>query len=207
MEKKIPDKAFSRIEKQEKDFVRRVVYLLRAYTPGPWWHVLIPFRFVLEYLTRKREIKLFSKTHLYLKHLALSAAYQDLASADPAESDARLEARLRDYWLHMQDTKSQEIYEQLSAWTELLRKHYFRMLQTGETDYRLMLQKAYSSESAYKEFLDRLADREGRIDRVLLGFRPVNEEKAAGQWLLNKQKAFARIRDREIHEAWDRVAD
>ncbi|MFW6055180.1 MAG: NF038143 family protein [Thermodesulfobacteriota bacterium] len=207
MEKKIPDKAFSRIEKQEKDFVRRVVYLLRAYTPGPWWHVLIPFRFVLEYLTRKREIKLFSKTHLYLKHLALSAAYQDLASDDPAESDARLEAGLRDYWLHMQDTKSQEIYEHLSAWTELLRKHYFRMLNTGETNYGLMLQNAYFSGSAYKEFLDHLADRERQIDRVMLGFRPLNEKKPAGQWLVNKQKAFAQVRDREIREAWDRAAD
>ncbi|MDF1592942.1 MAG: NF038143 family protein [Desulfobacterales bacterium] len=191
------DKKYSLVLEREKQFVKRVVYIMRAHTQPPWWHMLIPFRFLFEHMARKRDVRAFSATHLYLKQIALSAARWDVEPGDPAASGRQMQARLRDYWLHMQTVKSGEIYEYLSEWMELLRSHYHRLLKASGKNYQTLLQNAYPS-SEYRDFLSRLTDLERKIDRSLLLVQGKTDTISA--FIQNKQNAFAKVRERELRE-------
>ncbi len=201
MDRKILDKTFLLVQEQEKRFLKQAVFLFRAYAPKPWWHMLIPFKFVLEYLARKKAYRSFSKTYLHLKQIALDAAYQDLISDSQAESEARLEARLREYWLQKQPNMSQELYTQLHTWLDLLRGHYLRMLQSRGRHYHDLLAEAYPSKQAYSNFVKQLTLVEEEMDPAV--FRTGQADCSATPDLDNQRKAFAQVRERELREAFD----
>ncbi|MFO8113061.1 MAG: NF038143 family protein [Desulfosalsimonadaceae bacterium] len=194
------DKNYVLLAEQEQLFVKRVVYLMRAHSPRPWWRMFIPFAFLLEYFARKKDVRTFAKAHLHLKEAALEAAYQEAASGRPEKNDSTLQARISDYLTHMQDIQSPELYDRLYAWAALLKDHYARMLPVQEKFYNLVLQNAYPSGGEYKRFLQELADAENGIDQLVLAARKDKEQ--AGIIIANKQKAFQQVREREIREAF-----
>lgn len=201
MDSKILDKNYLLIQEQEKNMLKQAIFLLRAYTPNPWWHMLVPFKFVLDYHARKKAYKSFSNTYLHLKQMALTAAYQNLISDSQAESEARLEARLREYWLRKQPNLPQELYAQLRTWLDLLRGHYLKMLQSRGRHSHDLLAEAYPSRQAYTDFVNQLALVEEEIYPAVFG---------AGQTvcpacscLEAQRKAFAQVREREVREAFD----
>ena len=201
MDRKILDKTFLLIQEQEKRFLKQAIFLFRAYAPKPWWHLLIPFKFILEYLARKKAYRSFSKTYLHLKLIALDAAYQNLVSDSQAESEARLEARLREYWLQKQPTMSQELYAQLRTWLDLLHTHYLRMLQSRGRHFHDLPAEAYPSKDAYTEFVNQLALVEEEIYPAVVG---TDQEACSTRSCLEaQQKAFAQVRERELREAFD----
>ena len=194
------DKRYYEMLEQEKRFIRRVVYFIHAYTPRPWWRAVIPFNFLIDYFSRKKDVRVFSDSHLYLKQIALSMAYKDAESGKPGESDSEMQAALRDYWMHMQKIESRELHEYLQQWMAMLKNHYLKLLLVQERYYIRLLQKAYSSRQEYNTFLTELAGVEEKIDRIIIDSQ---EDKAllAG-YMHRKQKAFQEIRDRDLREAF-----
>jgi hypothetical protein len=192
------NKKYVMLLEREKQFVRRVVYLIRAQTPRPWWHAFVPLTFLFEYLARKRDVRAFSDTHLYLKQIALSAASRDVETGDPRENDPHVQAQLRDYWLHMQKIESQEIFEHLSIWVDLLRQHYRRLLEVQGKNYTGLIRNAYASLDAYRTFLSDLTRVEKRMDHEMT--RIQKENHAFSLYIQRKQKATENVRDRELRE-------
>lgn len=201
MDQKILDKTYRLIREQEKALLKQAIFLLRAYTSRPWWHMLIPFRFVLEYLARKKAYKSFSKTYLHLKQMALDAAYHELISHSRAEGKARLEARLREYWLQQQPHLPQELYTQLHSWLELLRSHYLSLLQSRGRHFHDLLAQAYPSQQAYTDFIKQLALVEDEILPAV--FETGQAVCSTPSCLEAQQKALAQVRERELREAFD----
>lgn len=194
------DKRYSELLDQEKLFIKRVVYFIHAYTPHPWWHAFIPFKFLIEYYSRKKDVRTFSETHLYLKQIALSMAYKDAESGNPGQSESEMQAELRDYWMHMQKIKSQNLFEHLQEWMSLLKEHYHRLLLVRERYYILLLQQAYSSRQEYKNFLEKLTQVEKKIDQCILDSQ--KENTFLKNYIPRKQKAFEEIRARDVREAF-----
>ncbi|MFW6106471.1 MAG: NF038143 family protein, partial [Desulfovermiculus sp.] len=73
---KILDKVYKLLLERERRFAKNVAYLIRAQTQRPWWHIFIPFKFLLEYRDLKKDIRNFSAKHVHLKQIALSTAYR-----------------------------------------------------------------------------------------------------------------------------------
>ncbi|HKK00368.1 MAG TPA: NF038143 family protein [Desulfotignum sp.] len=197
---KILDKRYSELLEQEKRFIKRVVYFIHAYTPRPWWRVVIPFNFLIDYFSRKKEIQAFSDSHFYLKQIALSMAYKDAESGNPGQSNSEMQAELRDYWMHMQKIESRELYEHLQQWMAMLKKHYLKLLLVQERYYIPLLQKAYSSRQEYKAFLTELTKLEEKIDQIILEYQ--NDKVLPAGYIQRKQKAFQEIRERDLREAF-----
>ncbi len=193
---KLSDKYNILLEKEQR-FAKRVVYLMRAYTQRPWWHMFIPFRFLFEYFALKKDIRNFTSKHVHLKQIALSAAFRGVESQDPAKSSREMQAELRDFWLHVEKLESQELYEQLSDWMELLFKHYYRLFQASADNYITLIRQAYTSKNAYQGFLDQMAEIEKKIDQALLEALGVSQP---DQYIQDKQKAMQQEREIELGE-------
>ncbi|MFP4084216.1 MAG: NF038143 family protein [Desulfonatronovibrio sp.] len=194
------DKRYNEIMEQEKLFVKRAVYFIHAYTPKPWWHVLIPFRFLLEYYSRKKDIRSFQKSHLYLKQIALAMAYQDIKTGTAGGSDSEMLAQVRDYSMRLQQLHSADLHQYIEQWMNLLKAHYYRLLLVQEKYYYLLLNKAYAGRQEYEDFLSKLADVEKKMDQIILDTHK-NTDKSK-QYIKSRQKAFAEIRERELREAF-----
>ena len=194
------DKRYSELLEQEKRFIKRVVYFIHAYTPRPWWRAFIPFNFLIDYFSRKKDVRAFSDSHLYLKQIALSMAYKDAESGNPGQSDSEMQAELRDYWMHIQKIKSRELYENLQQWMALLKKHYLKLLLVQERHYILLLQNVYSSRQEYNAFLTELTGVEEKIDQAILDHQ--KDKALPAGYIQRKQKAFQKIRERDLREAF-----
>ncbi|MFN2353448.1 MAG: NF038143 family protein [Desulfopila sp.] len=199
MSKKL-NKRYTELLEQEKLFIKRGVYWIHAYTPRPWWRACIPFNFLIDYLSRKKDVRAFSESHFYLKQIALSMAYKDAESENPGQSDSEMQAELRDYWMHMQKSESKVLYEYLQQWMALLKNHYLKLLLVQEKYYILLLQQAYSSRQEYKTFLTELAEVEKKIDQRILDHQ--KDMALPEGYIQRKQKAFLELRERDLREAF-----
>ncbi len=194
------DKRYREILEQERLFIKRAVYHIHAYTPKPWWHVLIPFKVLLEYYSRKKDVRALEESHLYLKQIALAMAYNDVDSGNPGASDPEMLARLHDYRVHIQKLNSADLYQGLEHWLKLLKAHYYRLLQVQEKRYHTLVRTAYTTKQHYQAFLDELAEVEARIDRALLELPKDGQHPET--YLNNRKQAFAQLRERELRETF-----
>lgn len=194
------DKRYKEILEQEKIFLKRVVYYIHAYTPRPWWHVLIPFKFLLEYFSRKKDQRSFEDFYLHLKQIALAMAYQEIQTNSPESKDSELLAQLRDFCTHSSQIRCRGVHQLLEQWLGLLKKHYTRLLQVQEKYYHLLIGKAYGSAGNYQAFLRELSEIEKEMDQVWVDFQ--NNKARALTCAGNRQMAFAEIRKRELREAF-----
>ena len=192
----ILDAQYKTVMRQEELFAKRVVYHMRANSPPPWWHHIIPFRFMWEIIARNKDLRNFSSKHLRLKEMALSAACNGVKKNDLDRGRREMQAQLRDFWAHENQPEYQELYRLLSQWLDLLYRHYCRLLQTGQKDYGSMTRQAYDSAEKYEQFLSELLEVEKKVDRAVLDFTGL--EKVS--YIKNKQKAIQAVRDREMRE-------
>ncbi len=196
---KFIDDQYKIIREEEKKFAKRVVYIIRALKPQPWWNLFIPFMFVLEYFARKKDIARFTEKHMLFKEMALSAACWTAASGDPEKSRQEMLSQLRDHWMHDQQFESRDLYELLEEMLDLLLEHYLQLLQTMEKDYTLMIRKAYPVRAHYQDFLDRMTRVEMKIDRSVV-------EASGLTWpdpyIQSKQKAIHEVRKRDLSEIY-----
>lgn len=205
----ILDKQYKILLEREKRFAKNVVYLIRAQTERPWWHIFIPFKFLLEYRDLKKDIRNFSATHGHLKQIALSAAYRTAAANDRDKNRQAMQAELRDFCVHTQKMASQEAYELLKQWMDALFEHYGRLFLLPERDYATLIRQAYTSSGEYRSFLDQLNTLEQRIDQAILSavqerIEPPEGRPTEGQgtdpYIRHKQKAIQDLRARELND-------
>lgn len=163
---KVADKLYRLLIDQEKTFAKRVVYIMRAETPPPWWHLLIPFRFLLEYFAFRKNVRQFTEKYLLLKRMALSAALNAVQHGDWDRSRQEMHSELRDFWMHSQKIQSRELYEHLVELADLSMDHYRKLLETGEMDYTSMIRRAYGRPSEYRDHLEQLGQTEAKIDQA-----------------------------------------
>lgn len=194
------DKRYREILEQERLFIKRAVYYLHAYTPKPWWQVFIPFKFLLEYYSRKKDVRSLEQSHLYLKQMALDMAYKDVSSGNPGGSDPEMLARLHDYRVHIQKINSTDLCQGLEQWLKFLKDHYYRLLQVPGKRYHALVRETYTTKQNYQAFLDELAHVETRMDRALLDLH--KDGKQTETYLTNKKKVFAQLREREVRETF-----
>lgn len=182
---------------EEKRFAERVVYYMRAQVPPPWWHFLIPFKFLLEYRARKKDTRQFLEKHLRFKRMALDGAYRAVESGDLEKPRQEMRAELREYWMHEQKIDSRQLYEHLGEMLDVLMDHYHRLFQTGEQEYFPMLRKAYVTRGSYREFLNQIEQVEQAIDRAVV-------EAMGARWpdpyIQNKQQAIQNLRRQELED-------
>ncbi|MFO7802332.1 MAG: NF038143 family protein [Desulfovermiculus sp.] len=195
----ILDKQFKLLLEREKRFAKNVVYLIRAETQRPWWHIFIPFKFLFEYRGLKKDIRNFSAKHVHLKHIALSAAYRATATNDRDKNQQAMQAELRDFYVHTQKIASQEAYELLRQWMELLFVHYFRLLQVPERDYQKLIRQVYASSGEYRSFLDQLSSLEQGMDQAV---QKALEDGQGDPSIRNKQQAVQDLRARELNDMY-----
>lgn len=191
------DKQYKLLLEEERRFAKRIAFHIRAQTPHPWWHIFIPFKFLLEYFSLKKDVRNFSAKHVYLKQIALSAAYRSAETRDPDQSSQEMQAELRDFWLHVQKLDSQELYKLLGQWMDMLFRHYDRLLQTHEENYLAIIRKAYNSSGQYQNFLDQLTQIEKRIDQAV---QAATGTSSTDPYIHYKQKAIQDLRSRELRD-------
>ena len=182
---------------QEKRFAKRVVYVMRARNPPPWWHLLIPFRFLLEYFSFRKNVRRFTEKYLLLKRMALSAACRAVEHGDRNKSRREMQSELRDFWMHDQRIDSRELYERLGEMADLLLEHYCRLLETGEKEYTSMIRKAYRVPSEYREHLEGMERVEGKIDQAAHAAFGLE---AHDPYILNRQEAMREARRQDMAE-------
>lgn len=206
---KILDKQYKLLLEREKRFAKNVVYLIRAQTGRPWWHIFIPFKFLLEYRDLKKDIRNFSATHGQLKQIALSAAYRTAAANDRDKNQLAMQAELRNFCVHTQKMASAEAYELLKQWMDLLFQHYGRLFQVSERDYSTLIRQAYTSSGKYRSFLDQLNTLEQRIDQAIQSalekrIEPPERMPSKGEgtdpYIRQKQEAIQDLRARELND-------
>ncbi len=196
---KILDKQFKLLLERERRFSKNVVYLTRAQTPRPWWHIFIPFKFLLEYRDLKKDIRHFTAKYLTLKHIALSAAYRAAVTNDRKKNQQTMQAELRDFCVHNQKIPSQEAYEILKQWMDLLFQHYYRLFLIPERDYSKLIRQAYTSSEEYRSFLGQLNTLEQDMDQAL---QSASGGEESDLHIQQKQKALQDLRSREINDMY-----
>lgn len=192
----IPDRQYRLLLQEERLMAKRVVYLIRAKAPQPWWHIFIPFKFLLEYKRLKKDIRNFSARYVYLKQIALAAAYRSTVNRDQEKSRQEMQAELRDFCLHSKEIASQNAYEFLSQWMDLLFQHYGQLFQVQEKNYRDLIRKTYTFKE-YQNFLDQLSRLEQSIDQAGQSDRKDGKSDPSIQ---QKQQAIQELRARELND-------
>ena len=205
----ILNKQYKLLLERERRFAKNVIYLIRAQTGQPWWHIFIPFKFLLEYRDLKKDIRNFSAKHGHLKQIALSAAYRTAATNDRDKNQQAMQVELRDFCLHTQKIASQEAYELLKQWLDLLFQHYYRLFLIPERDYSTLIRQAYTSSGEYRSFLDQLNTLEQRIDQAAQHAMGISIEpperippgnEGSDPYIRHKQKAIQDLRARELND-------
>ena len=153
---------------QEKSFAKQVVYIMRAQAPPSWWHLFIPFKFLLEYFSFKKNVRVFTEKHLLLKRMALSAAFRAAESGNRDQRREEMQAELRDFCIHHQDPYFQKLYDRLAELADLLLAHYQRLLETDGKDYHAMVRSAYGFRAQYRQFLNLVEAAEAGIDQAVV---------------------------------------
>ncbi|MFO8033015.1 MAG: NF038143 family protein [Desulfohalobiaceae bacterium] len=155
------------ISQEEIHFLRTLATYIRAKTPQPFWHWLIPFKFALEMLARNRMTEDFSKNVFQARQLALDSAYALQQGEDRESVLQKLEGNLQK-WLQGQNLYTQEILDQQMQLAELFIEHYSRLFQAQGKGYKQLVQNAYAEPSAYENFLQQVSNLEQEIDKQVL---------------------------------------
>ena len=190
---------YSLLLQVETEFAGRVVYLMRANAPRPWWHHLIPFNFLTEYFSLRKERRNFTEKHLYFKRRALDAAIFSIKSGDPEKSRQQMHSELRESMRQNQQPESRRLSELLGKMMDMLLEHYLRLIKTGELDYTQMLRRSYGDRVHYQNFLDEMSQLEREIDKEVVKVMGLSQLDA---YMQNKQKAIREVRGREVRETF-----
>jgi hypothetical protein len=199
MDSKELSRKYRWISQEEQHFLRTLASYMRARTPQPFWHWLIPFKFALEMLARNRITEDLSQNVFQARQLALDRAYDLQQRADRESVLQKLEASLQQ-WLQGQNLYTQDILDKQLQLAELFLEHYSRLFQAQGKGYKQLVQEAYADPSEYESLLHQASSLEQDIDEQVL---QVAGSKAADPSRLKrniriKQQALQETRAKEV---------
>ena len=194
---KILKAQYKALMSEEERFAARVVYLMRATRDHPWWHLLIPFKFLFEYLARKKETRKFTEQHMRFKMIALDGAYMCVETGEDNQSRQKMQSQFRDFWLHELKMESGRVYELLSSLLDKMFDHYLLLFNTGEKSHAAMVLTAYSKPDGYLAFLEEVDKLENDVNKQFSQDLPDGH---VGHEAHKRQKAVRKVRERYLRE-------
>ncbi|MFW6313974.1 MAG: NF038143 family protein [Desulfohalobiaceae bacterium] len=192
-------KKYRDISQEELHFVRTLATHIRAKTPQPFWHWLIPFKFALEMLAKSRMTDELSKNVFQARQLALDSAYALQEGKDRTSVLQDLEANLQK-WLQGQNLYTQDILDKQLQLAEQFMEHYCRLFKAQGRGYQELVRNAYLQPQAYQDVLQRISDLEKDIDQEVLQIADsrVSDSSKLEQNIQAKQEALQETRAREV---------
>jgi hypothetical protein len=186
---------YEMILKEEILFAKNVALQIRALKPQPLWHLLIPFKFLLEFFAAKQEVDRFADSFLMPRKLALDAAHQFVMGEDRDRVLASVGNHLRN-WLSEQKLFSRPVYQKLMAEVDVLIDHYVKLLQAEGNSYEVLVRNAYQTREPYAALLQELSTLEKAIDEAVV--QMAGGDEIMRKHLTAKQEILAESRARKL---------
>lgn len=181
----------------EESFARAVAIGVIIREPLTVWHFLIPFVFIFDFFRRKRDTEIFTKNFLFVKKLALDAAFAIGKGEDRQSRLARIEKETRDR-LTSQKLYSWGIHQGQMTEVNLLIDHYSRLLEAEGNSYQSLVKNAYQTQENYEALLHQLTSIEREIDRAVI--KTLGETEEVWQPMLIKHTVIDEMRTRGVRK-------
>jgi len=179
----------------EESFARAVAIGVIVRGPLTVWHFLIPFVFIFDFFRRKRDTEIFTKNFLFVKKLALDAAFDINKGEDRQSQLAQIKNETRDR-LTSQKLYSWGIHQGLMKEVDLLIDHYSKLLEAEGNSYESLVKNAYQTQENYEAFLHQLTSIEREIDRAVI--KTLGETEEVWQPMLTKHTVIDEMRTRGV---------
>ena len=181
----------------EESFARAVAMRMIMGRPLSAWHYLMPFVFVFDFLRRNRETEIFTKNFLFIKKLALDAAFAINKGEDRQSQLAKIENETRDR-LTAQKLYSWGIHQGQMTEVNLLIDHYCKLLNAEGDSYQSLVKDTYKTQGNYQAFLYQLTSIEKEIDRAVI--KTLGETEEVWQPMVAKQTVIDEMRTRGVRK-------
>ena len=189
------EKKYNAILAYETSFAKTVATDVILGKPLTVWHFLIPFMFVFNFLRMRSETELLTRNFLFIKKLALDAAFEMGKGEDKSSRLNWIDNEIRD-WLTSKELYSEEIHQGQMAEVNLLIGHYYKLLQAEGDSYQSLVKNAYETREQFEAFSQQLTLVEREIDQgVIRGLSTTGE---AWDSMLTKQAVISEMRTREV---------
>lgn len=192
------------IHEEENQFARTLAIYIRSKMPQPKWHLLIPFKFLYEFLSTRRLGDDLFRNAMFFKIMALKSAYRlymdENAQSLRQEFSDKLQEKLET--LNLNTSKAHEIYLEL---IDLFVDHYHRLMSAQGKTYKELLKNGYNGDaSEYEAFLDRVGQLEEAIVTETLEIaRPhMKDSSKLEQNLRIKQESLKEAREKEVRRVF-----
>ena len=192
------------IHEEENQFARTLAIYIRSKMPQPKWHLLIPFKFLYEFLSTRRLGDDLFRNAMFFKIMALKSTYRLYMDENPQslrqEFSDKLQEKLET--LNLNTSKVQEKYVEL---IDLFVEHYYRLMPAQGKSYKELLKNGYDGNaSEYEDFLGKAAEIEKEIDAETLEIaRPqMKDSSKLEQNLRIKQESLKEAREKEVRRVF-----
>lgn len=181
----------------EEQFAREVTLGVIVQQPLSVWHYLIPGVFIFDYLRRNTAISRYTRHFMFPRRLAIDAAQNLLKGYEAASGDSRIAAEIEN-WLNTLGLYSPQLARAQKIAVDLLTAHYGKLLAAEGASYDELIENAYASREAYKNYLRELSTAEDDIDREIIA-KAGNNQKLKEKLQLEKEQV--EMRRKKILEA------
>jgi hypothetical protein len=130
------------------------------------WLQAIPGMFIIDFLTRTKEIRKYSQYYMYFRKLAMSLVSPSINGHHMEDFPSQAQNEIME-WLAIQNINYPGVSQAYFSLVDHLVKHYERLLQTTENKYQAMIEEAYQTWDEYNRFLSELASLEQVIDQAI----------------------------------------
>jgi len=186
----------------EESFARAVAIGVIVREPLTVWHFLIPFVFIFDFFRRKRDTEIFTKNFLFVKKLALDAAFAISKGEDRQSRLTQIESETRDK-LTSQKLYSWGIHQGQMTEVNLRIDHYSKLLEAEGNSYQSLVKNTYQTQENYEAFLHQLTSIEREIDRAVI--KTLGETEEVWQPMLTKHAAIDEMRTRGVRKLFSEV--
>ena len=160
-------KKYDIILSAEEAFVRAVALGVIVTIPVSVWHYLIPFMFIFDFLRRGSMTRLYSKTFMFPRKLAIDAAQAINSGEDKETIFSRVEEETKK-WLNSLKLYSRDLHRNQIEFINLLIDHYSKLLNTDGDSYNSLIRNAYNNQENYEAYLSQLASVEKKVDLAII---------------------------------------
>lgn len=181
----------------EDSFARAAAVGVIVRRPLSVWHVLIPFAFIFDFMQRKKETEMFSRNFLFIKKLALDAAFNISEGEDRKGQLSRIEHETKEK-LTAQKLYSWGIHQGQMKELNFLIDHYLKLLKPEGNSYRQLVKNVYQTREGYEAFFHQLSSIEKEVDRAVIETLGGTEE--IQQRILAKQEVIAEMRSKRAYQ-------
>jgi len=154
------------IRSAEEQFAREVTLGVIVQKPPPIWQTLIPGMFLFDYLRRNKAIRQYTGRYMWIRKLAIDAAWAIAGGQDGAEVHSRVKTEIENR-LNALNLFSHDLEAAQLKTSSILIEHYLKLLGADGTTLYDLTRNAYPSRLEYAEHLRRLSEAEKEVSRAM----------------------------------------